>query len=267
LQSQFNLKSDKYFTDSVRISNAILAAPNGVASYATNVITAYADLTILIPDGRNSDNSLKSKTVTLEENSTLELGAVSGNYFLLIDEEGHLSYKDREHLGYYYIAPNSSVDWVYYDDALNLWRSTADGLDYRTFSGIIIGEFVCSSGVISKLKTNSTMSLIKNSDMKQYAKLRSPDYNSGISYSVSDLTTIRRAPCDGVLVVSLVPVDYNWMYLYIGGYYAGMATRTNSYLSRLTGQYLLAENELFSVNMNADPQHSIMIFYPMKGAL
>jgi len=265
IDDELSQKTNMYLDGNVRMSNGILEAPNGVASYATKTITAYQGLKISIPDGRNYDGTLKSKIVTLEEDVSLTLDNHTGKHYLFLDENLNLSVQLKYNVGYYKKTPNSSLYWYYYDEELNLWRKTITGSEYSNFNGIIIGELESDVGVISTLILHSPISLVKHSDITKYMKNRCPDYSAGVSYIPSLMADGYYAPSDGYLMIDLVPYNNVATNFNINGKLVARITRNNNDYTRLTGSYLLSEHDHFQTSANCEQGLSNVTFFPLKG--
>ena len=266
LDAKIATKTDPYLTGTVRMTNCILEAPNGVASSETSTITVYEGLKVLISDGRNSDNTLKNKTVTVEENISVSTAEANGKYYLVMDERLNLTLRLRTEAGYNYLAPDANRKWLYYDEASNYWMVTTLGSTYEVFKGIILAEFDCSSGVIDNFKPYRPANLVKHSDIVQYLKTGHPNFSAGIWYNPNVMNQVQYAPCDGILFTNLVPRAGEWTSVYINGVGLGQTHRTTAYLTRFTGAFLLSENDTFYTSLPLDASMSVIIFFPLKGA-
>jgi hypothetical protein len=69
--SNLNSDGEKHFLNKSQITNCILEAPNGIATYSGNVVTVKEGLKVLIPNGRNTDGTLNNIQFTLPEDVTL----------------------------------------------------------------------------------------------------------------------------------------------------------------------------------------------------
>ncbi len=63
-------EGEKHFLNKTQITNCILSAPNGVATYSGNSLTLKSGLKILCCDGLNSDGTLKNSEVILDNDVT-----------------------------------------------------------------------------------------------------------------------------------------------------------------------------------------------------
>ena len=87
---------DLGMSNSHNMTNCIVAAPNGVASYSSLTITAKSGLKVLMPNGRNSDGTLKNTVYTLSNDISSTDTTSSGNRLFAVTSAGALLflYKD-----------------------------------------------------------------------------------------------------------------------------------------------------------------------------
>ena len=265
LESQISSKTDYYLTDVVRFSDGIYSAPNGIATYATNVITAKNGLSILIPSGRNSDGTLKNTSFTLDEDTTLELGSITGKYYLFLDDLSSLACWATSELGYVYKAPEQNLNWVYYDESENLWKYTSNGTDYRTLNGVVIAKVTCTSGIIDKLETLNPLGFLKETDISRVIYNCYPDYSAGVAYNAAD-TSVHTAPCDGIITIATCPSGVNvYQRFYINGEDVSLSFHSSGYMTRITGSFFVAKGDTFNLSL-AGYSTDQFTFYPLKGA-
>lgn len=67
-----------------QISNCILEAPNGVFSTSGRTLTIKGGVKVLIPDGRNSDNTLKNIEYTLQNDVSIDYSIYSAGGLILV---------------------------------------------------------------------------------------------------------------------------------------------------------------------------------------
>ena len=68
--SNLTIDGEKHFINKNQVTNCILEAPNGVATYGTNTVTIKKGVKILIPNGRNADGTLNNIEYTFPEDKT-----------------------------------------------------------------------------------------------------------------------------------------------------------------------------------------------------
>lgn len=71
-----------------QVSNCILEAPNGVATYSGNTITLKAGLKVLMPDGLNADGTLKNIEYTLENDVNVVRGQLKTQIAFFLKNDG-----------------------------------------------------------------------------------------------------------------------------------------------------------------------------------
>ena len=79
------------YLDRSQITNCILAAPNGVATFSGSTFTVKQGLKVLIPNGRNEDKTLKNIEYTVPEDKTINytgLGNKTFDFILLYGNTG-----------------------------------------------------------------------------------------------------------------------------------------------------------------------------------
>ena len=94
-----------------------------------------------------------------------------------------------------------------------------------------------------------------------------PDYSAGVDYAND--TTVNIAPSNGVLVISYSAGAVTTSYFKINGTDVASSYHHPSYLTMLTGQYMLSEGDTFqitSVGSTTTSTPFIYRFYPCKGA-
>jgi hypothetical protein len=197
-----NLSSDgeKHFLNKMQISNCILEAPNGVLSYSGTTITAHKGLKLVIPNGRNSDGSLKNKIVTLANDismtATLSSDATrficyTGNsigtiYSFKVGGYARLSsvmterwYNTRENKIFSHNSGETSWSEVGYDCCL-------------------LGEYTCVNGEIFRLLPYRPLCLVTEQDIdgqwirsvQNIASDLSLNSSSNVTYNLRDYLPI-----------------------------------------------------------------------------
>lgn len=89
-----NLVSDSFKN---KVTDVILKAPNGTASYTETTVTAKAGLNILLSDGLNHDNTYNNIEISLDEDIILDVANIENKdlytyfYFVLVYNAGLIS--------------------------------------------------------------------------------------------------------------------------------------------------------------------------------
>ncbi|MCI1274015.1 MAG: hypothetical protein LKG27_06260 [Clostridiaceae bacterium] len=249
-------KSDNYLSEAVNITNGILVAPNGVATYATNIITVKSGIKVRVPNGRNADATLNNTTYTLPNDITLDMGSITEEGYLFLASDGTLSHWAKKDVGFVYKAPASNFYWMYYDSDLNCWKYTTNGTDYKVYNGIIIAEFKSASGVVNYLKSMKPIELLKFTDKSKIIDWNSVDYSAGI-----DVALPYTASRKGQLIIGADDKEGTYFrYIYING--IPFTLYSNSYASNVFATIFLNEGDTISSTLYIYTSR----FYPLKGA-
>lgn len=175
----------KDLSDTNYLTNCILEAPNGVAEYSVDTITAKKGLRVLIPDGRNEDGSLKSIDFTLEEDSVITISNTL-NTFLTINMNGVLAFTSstKTSLIVSETIPDYQQTMFWYQPSTNYFKYSSDtGKSWTIKQIAIIGEFSSTVSNITSLKTYQTLELIKDTDKDKIFNWIAPDWSKGIALS------------------------------------------------------------------------------------
>lgn len=137
-----------------QVTNCILSAPNGVATQSGLTVTSGKDITLLIPNGANSDGTIKNtRYVTPAQAQYVFLdNTPDGVYYLFVNGENALS--------------------VSLDNSMQVGKC-------------IIGQCVLSGGIITKFSAYSPLEVMSVrkylNDQSERIALIAPAYNSRIS--------------------------------------------------------------------------------------
>ena len=204
-----------------QITNCILEAPNGVAAYTTSggtsTLIAKEGLKILVPNGRNTDGTLKNIEYTLPSDVSTPIQHGDGvittviDCFLIYNYESHsISYL---HFVDYWVGnsfPTTDRKWNYfYNEIENKWYWTDDygtnwSQTYITIIGQVTIQFSNSQyGEVLSLTPYESVSLLKRTDSFDISSWAMPStiYSS---MTIGASGTTYTAPATG------------WFYLYGG---------------------------------------------------
>ena len=189
-----------------KITNCILAAPNGVATYSGSTITVKQGLKVLMPNGRNADGTLKNIEYTLQSDVSVSLPSDrNGIEFITLTNNGELAYWDTNDVGYIYKEPQSNLNWKYYDEDDNIYKYTINGASYVDSLEVPVLLANVTNGVIISLTPYQPVELLKRSDKAEISHWATPDsYRIQANIFNSTVTTSRQIftpPCDGVVVI------------------------------------------------------------------
>ena len=265
--SNLTAEGEKHFLNKTQITNCILSAPNGVATYSGDTITIKQGLKVLIPNGRNEDKTLKNIEYTVPEDKTINFAGIGNKTFdftLLYGNTGvyALSQKYQEADtpptfygdSQYYL--NTKENIMYFNNNNERWEP-------RTVA--VLGKGKLENGVIVSLTPYQPVELLKRTDKEQITSWSFPSSKytdltlgaSGIKYT---------APADG------------FVYIYRTGLSSGDSTyiatkeTIGSKSTAVTGS-LVTQNFLpvkkgdqFSVTYTGSTTNFIFRFYYAEGA-
>lgn len=215
--SNLNTTGEKHFINKTQITNNILEAPNGILSYSGNVLTAHEGLKCLVPNGRNTDGTLKNFELTLSSDVTRTFTS-SMNDILVIYLECSQASTDTSNwtIGYrtagqtqFFMQPNQPIgnEWTWYDTDNNVWKTNAVGTISNDWC-VPLGYATVVNGEVTECVPFNPTSLLSWSDQQQIIGWGIPYYAQQQTIYVN---TIYQAKVDG--------------YVY--------ATATNSYMGSM----------------------------------
>lgn len=208
-------KTDTYLSNAVNLTGGILSAPNGVATYSSNKVTAKSGLKLLIPNGRNSDGTLNNIIYEAPSDITLDLGTLTETGCLFLASDGTIANWAKADIGFIVKPLTTGLYYIYYDIDANLWKYTLNGADYKPLYGTVITEFTSSSGIVNSLNCRKTITLLKDTDKFKISNWLRPDYTSVIGEPWGSNFT---APCDGEIYAFALHHTNHRAYLAINGY-------------------------------------------------
>ncbi len=189
-----------------QITDCILAAPNGVASFTTDTITLKQGLKMLIPNGRNSDGTLNNIVYTLPEDLSKTLTTFSNtsdNVFFVYNEENadiSLISTQKTEYGLLENRPDNGNAIIYYATDTNCW--------YQYNENAWDAVYVCKVGVAQQ-STSAITSLyilqperLLGYNAREFLSHQAnpSNYIVGLSTPVNGQTVI--APADGYFTLS-----------------------------------------------------------------
>ena len=178
--SNLTEEGEKHFLNKTQITNCILEAPNGVATYSGSTITVKAGLKVLIPNKRNNDKTLNNIEYTLQSDVSVSLPSDrNGVEFITLTNNGELSYWNTNDVGYIYKEPQSNLSWKYYDEDDNIYKYTINGASYVDSLEVPVLLANVTNGVITSLAPYQPVELIKRTDPQIQAPYITETYVNG----------------------------------------------------------------------------------------
>ena len=187
-----------------KITNCILEAPNGVATYSGNTITVKAGLKVLIPNGRNADGTLKNieRILTQDENLTITgLATDRTIYALLVYPDNLGIMRFLTPCQKFNDLPTSVTDqysWGIYCEETNLAYMTSGSTtaNWQPLTCAHIGIFYGSESTIEYFNPFETINLLKQSDKSQISGWGMPS-NKYIDLTLGASGSTYTAPANG----------------------------------------------------------------------
>ena len=190
--SNLTEEGEKHFLNKTQITNCILEAPNGVATYSGNTITAKQGLKCLYANGRNSDYTINSLEYTLEEDisTDVDVSAPEVNRLLYLfvkktSSGASLTYVDD--IVYYEqetqpFEPTSGKIGYWYNPYTAEFKITINGGAWTSAILSRIGYYTCFGGQITSLVLDQPAELIKRTDPQIQAPYIKETYVNGTSW-------------------------------------------------------------------------------------
>lgn len=163
-----------------QITNCILESPNGVATYSGGTVSVKSGLKVLIPNGRNTDNTLKNIEYTLSSDVSYTIenssGALTANFdiYIFLHNDGTLSWSVLHDTYYGKSYPTVSTSYAYfYNSDENKWYLTQDtGSTWNQIFAMVIAranvQFNNSQyATIQSLTPYNTLELLGNKDKNE----------------------------------------------------------------------------------------------------
>lgn len=195
--SNLTEEAEKHFLNKSQITNCILEAPNGVATYEGNVITAKAGLKVLLCDGKNADGTYKNIEYTLASDISLTNGNyISDKRFISVGEKGKLAFDDGASFVFGTKEPANPYQYLcWYNPDTNIFKQWLNNM-WNIQNRAVIGWFTATSSTITSLTVYSTLNLLKQSDKSQISGWSMPsDKFVPLTFGPSD--SIYIAPASG----------------------------------------------------------------------
>lgn len=266
--SNLNSDGEKHFLNKSQITNCILEAPNGVATSNGSTVTVKQGLRVLIPNGRNADNSLNNIEYIIEEDlSKTYTNSTTYNAFLILQIEPNGIAQ--------YLPPQSSVlrgktsdipqnfSGIYFDTDANTSYTYTNGIA-NNINTVIIASAINNPGNIS-LETYYPVELLKRTDFSELAGLSAPS-GEFIEYTLLASGKSYEAPANGYFYLNKVAGIQNaYATMYSGGIGkqgVGLNTTSNVLVS-----IYCEKGASCIVNYNATGTTNLFRFIPAKGEI
>lgn len=266
--SNLTSEGEKHFLNKTQVTNCILEAPNGVATSNGSTVTVKQGLKVLIPNGRNADNSLNNIEYTIEEDLS-KTYANSSTYnallILQIEPDGIAQYLPAQSSvlrGKISDIPQN-FSGIYFDTDANTSYTYTNGIA-NNINTVIIASGINNPGNIS-LETYYPIELVKRSDFSELAGLSAPSGNL-IEYTLLASGKDYIAPVNGYFYLNKAAGIQNaYATMYTGGIGkqgVGINTTSNVLVS-----IYCEKGASCVVNYSATGNTNFFGFIPAKGEL
>lgn len=162
-------RSDNNFLNKTQITNCILSAPNGVATYSGHTVTVKQGLKVLMPNGRNADGSLNNIEYVVLQDFNKDISSLVftlPRYYMFCTNQNtvsfysHIIISNQQPLG----LNNYSVLWLNPETNIILSKSSSQ-TEFVRSAGAIIGEISITDGQISTITPYQSVELAKEKDI------------------------------------------------------------------------------------------------------
>ena len=202
-----------------KITNCILEAPNGVATYSGNTITVKAGLKVLIPNGRNADGTLKNIERILTQDENLTITGLSPDrmiYALLVYPDNLGIRRFLTPCQKFSDLPTTVTDqysWGIYCEETNLAYMTSGSTtaNWQPLTCAHIGIFYGSDSSIEYFNPFETINLLKQSDKSQISGWGMPS-GRYIDLTLGATGSTYTAPANGYFYINKV-AGSDWYYV------------------------------------------------------
>lgn len=251
-------KADKNLANTTLITNCILSAPNGVVESLEDVITVKEGLKVLIPNGRNEDDSLKS--IEVEISADTDLSTLKNTYknCVYVTESG-CGFAEAY---YQTIVEPQDKRGVWFNHAENktyLYNTEREVWDELPLC--VIAFYENAEGTVTNIKENKPLQLLRYNELSEIFSWIAPDYSKKVQKAWGETHIAQQR---GWIHFFSTSENQNWIHLLICSAQLQLNwTRTGCQASSATmipidkGDTYRAYGNYFS--------HGTVLFIPAKG--
>lgn len=186
-----------------KITNCIISAPNGVASYDGATVTVKQGLNVLIPNGKNDNNTLNNINYTVNEDITATLSGACK--YILLNSSGEVTLFN----GDYFItdtAPTVTALTLYYSPSENKYYLSDDaGANFSEYTGILLGTCIGADSAVTSLTPYQPVDLLKRNDFTELSGIGMPS-SRYIDLTLGERGSTYIAPANGWVDLSVAAV-------------------------------------------------------------
>ena len=273
--SNLTEEGEKHFLNKTQITNCILSAPNGVATFSGSTFTVKQGLKVLIPNGRNEDKTLKNIEYTVPEDKTINYTGVGNKtYDFTLLYGNTASWALSQNYQEADTPPTfNGVAQFYLNTKENIMYLNNNNTKWEPKTVAVLGKGRLENGVVTSFTPYQPVELLKRTDelLKRTDKeeIASWSFPSGSFQTLSTPVqgSLYTATQDGYFVLSALT---NTTYGYIALNYDNSQSKFSTWCGINTTGVLLrcfvpaskgtkVAIELYQV------ENAKLLFYPVKG--
>lgn len=182
---------EQHFLNKTQLTNCMLEAPNGIATYSGTTVTVQEGTNYLFPNGRNSNNTLQNTTFTAASNITGTMsGSTAGTFTVFATSESSLIFANN--INYFITSTeptalnDTTSQGVWYNPVLNTLSqcaATSGAPSWSTFEGARCATITYDGSTITAFNPVYPVELLKRSDKAEIVGWGIPDYEAGVAWS------------------------------------------------------------------------------------
>lgn len=254
-----NKKADKNLANTTLITNCILSAPNGVVESLEDVITVKEGLKVLIPNGRNEDDSLKSIEVEISEDTALSTLKNTYKNCVYVTESG-CGFAEAY---YQTIVEPQDKRGVWFNHAENktyFYNTEREVWDELPLC--VIAFYENAEGTVTNIKENKPLQLLRYNELSEIFSWMAPDYSKAVQKA---WWTQHVAQQRGWVHVFSTTETAHWAEIYAGTTRFQLSWTRTGCQSSAAIMYPVDKGEFYGATGSCANSHAYVHFMPMKG--
>ena len=180
--SNLSPEGEKHFLNKSQVTNCMLEAPNGIATYSGTTVTVQEGTNYLFPNGRNANNTLQNTTFTAASNITGTMsGSTAGTFVVFVTSESSLIFANN--INYFITSTeptalnDTTSQGVWYNPVLNTLSqcaATSGAPSWSTFEGARCATLTYDGSAITAFNPVYPVELLKKSDLQEIFEIGNP---------------------------------------------------------------------------------------------
>ena len=255
---------EKHFLNKTQLTNCMLEAPNGIATYSGTTVTVQEGTNYLFPNGRNSNNTLQNTTFTAASNITGTMsGSTAGTFVVFVTSESSLIFANN--INYFITSTeptalnDTTSQGVWYNPVLNTLSqcaATSGAPSWSTFKGAICATLIYNGSTITGFNPIYPVELLKRSDKAEITSWGFPSSRYD-DLELQPSGAVYTAPADGY---------YNIAKLYGGGGFISLSNKDSNLNTQIDVGTNVASTAGLSLFMYAKKGEKVIVKYSISGA-